>query len=256
MGLDALYDARYSGDYRANLSGYEIARWAALEHFLTRVAPAGTPDMVLDYGAGRGLHVPLWERLFPRSALHFCDIGTVAGERFRAEHPRHGANFHPIRDLRAETGDLRFDLVVSIEVMEHVEDLVAYLADIHRLLKPGGRFVWTTPCANRFSIEHLYAAATGTIDPTPNGSRRWRWEDKTHLRRLTSAEAREAVRDVGFDDVLFRYRAHFFSFVCTYLPTRHLRGLRDRAMLLDYALLRRLPNGASMIGCATKGTAP
>lgn len=256
MALDKIYDARYAGDYRASLSGYEIARWAALEHFLTRVSPAADARRVMDYGAGRGLHVPLWERLFPNAELHFCDIGSVAAKRFREEHPAHVPNFHPISGLRAEAPDASFDLVVSIEVMEHVEELDAYLADIHRLLKPGGRFVWTTPCANRFSIEHLYAAATGTIDPTPNGSRRWRWEDPTHLRRLTSREAEGALAKTGFGEVRFRYRAHLFSFVCTYLPTRHLRGLRDRAMLLDYALFRRLPNGASMIGCAYKKTAP
>ena len=35
----------------------------------------------------------------------------------------------------------RFDLVVSWQVLEHVEDLESTTANIHRYLKPGGRFV-------------------------------------------------------------------------------------------------------------------
>ena len=51
--------------------------------------------------------------------------------------------------------DNKFNIITSIEVMEHVEDLTAYVKDIYRLLKPGGIFIWTTPCANKYSIEYL-----------------------------------------------------------------------------------------------------
>lgn len=39
----------------------------------------------------------------------------------------------------------RFDLVVSIEVIEHVPDKAELLADIWRVLRPGGRLFLTTP---------------------------------------------------------------------------------------------------------------
>jgi len=123
-------------------------------------------------------------------------------------------------------------------------------------LKPGGIFIWTTPCANILSIEHLYSSLTGKIEPTPQGYRRWQWEEKTHLRRLKSREARELLEKQGYGETGFRYRAHFFSFFCTYVLTplfrRRLTRLWEKLMLLDYALFRRLPNGASMIGFARK----
>src|SRR3972149_3002465 len=76
--LTEVYDQRYSGGYRKNLVGYEIARWAALEHFIKRVLKIDNIRTVLDYGAGRGLHVELWRKVFPKANLYYCDISSVA----------------------------------------------------------------------------------------------------------------------------------------------------------------------------------
>jgi SAM-dependent methyltransferase len=44
-----------------------------------------------------------------------------------------------------ELADSSFDCVVCSEVIEHVTDVDGLLSEIHRLLKPGGRAVITTP---------------------------------------------------------------------------------------------------------------
>jgi ubiquinone/menaquinone biosynthesis C-methylase UbiE len=252
ISTKSIYDQRYAGDYREQLSGYEIARWEALEHFISRVLALNSAKKILDYGAGSGLHAALWEEVFPEAELNFCDISSVAMEKFKAKYPRYAERYCLIRDERADFSDNMFDVVVSIEVMEHVQNLISYLQDIHRLLKPGGRFVWTTPCGNLFSIEQVFGALTRKIEPTKEGYRRWKWEEPSHLRRLKSREIGELLQRNGFDDVQFRFRAHFFSFVCTYLPTRKLKWLRERLMTLDYRLFRRFPNAASMVGSARK----
>ncbi len=256
MSISSVYDQRYSGDYRKHLSGFEIARWKALDHFITRVLKIGSAKKVLDYGAGRGLHVKLWEKIFPEAELHFCDISSVAMEKFKAEYPRHMDRYFLASEDQSGCGYNTFDVIVSIEVMEHVEDLDFYLRDISRLLKPGGLFVWTTPCANRLSIEHILSAITGKIERTKEGYRRWTWEDPTHLRRLRSNEIEDLLREKGFSDICFRFSAHIFCFVCTYTPTHWAQNLRNRLMTLDYSLFRRLPNGASMIGGAEKSYRP
>ena len=38
-----------------------------------------------------------------------------------------------------------FDLAVSVEVLEHVEDDEKFVSEVCRVLKPGGRFIMTTP---------------------------------------------------------------------------------------------------------------
>ncbi len=38
-----------------------------------------------------------------------------------------------------------FDCVVSVEVLEHVEEDEAFVREVHRVLKPGGIFLMTTP---------------------------------------------------------------------------------------------------------------
>lgn len=38
-----------------------------------------------------------------------------------------------------------FDVVVAVEVLEHVAEDAAFVREVHRVLKPGGRFLMTTP---------------------------------------------------------------------------------------------------------------
>lgn len=157
------------------------------------------------------------------------------------------------KNNRADFKDGTFDCIVSVEVMEHVTDISAYLLDIFLLLRPGGLFVFTTPCSNRFSIENVYSLLTGKIDATSESYRRWRWEDPTHLRRIRSEEMRQQLQLARFARTIFRFRSHLFSFLCTYLPPiKKLRPARNWLMTLDCTLFRRVPNGAFVLGAAVK----
>jgi len=249
---EAVYDDRYRGAYRKRRSGYEVARAAALEHFVAEVAKVSDARRVLDYGAGAGMHVDIWRRAFPKAELSFTDISQVALDALAEAHPDLAPRAKRIEGGRAPFEDAAFDVVVSVEVLEHVEDLDGYLSDILRLLRPGGTFVWTTPCGNRGSIEHLYSRATGQVQSTPEGYRRWAWEDPTHLRRVRTHELSRRLERVGFIHPVYRLRSHVFSFLCSQTPIRRVRPVAERLMKLDYALLRRLPNGASMLGAATR----
>ncbi|MFR9620602.1 MAG: class I SAM-dependent methyltransferase [Rikenellaceae bacterium] len=41
--------------------------------------------------------------------------------------------------------DATFDCVVSFQVIEHIEDDVRFVSEVYRVLKPGGRFIVSTP---------------------------------------------------------------------------------------------------------------
>ncbi len=258
--LKDVYNKRYLNGYRENLSGYEYARWTALEHFIKLLKLNNfNIKKVLDYGCGSGLHINLWKKVFPLSDLYFCDISSVALENLIRKYPEFKSRCYEIVQNKTVLENNFYDIVVSIEVMEHVEDLNKYLNDIYRLLNPGGSFIWTTPCANKFSIEYIYNKFTNQIEKTSEGYRRWKWEDPTHIRRLRSNEIKDKLQQVGFTNIEFRFRAHFFSFVCTYVfpylirgPFKPLKKFNDKIMILDYLLFRKFSNGASMLGYAKK----
>jgi len=248
------YDERYRAGYREKLSGYEFARWVALDHFFRKVINVTEPKNILDYGCGNGLFYPLLQLLYPHAEIFGADISSVAIEQLQGKYVEFSGRTCVIHKNKTNFADGFFDMVVSIEVMEHVDDLQAYIAEIFRLLKPGGKFIWTTPCGNKYSIEHIYSYAKRLIERTSEGYGRWKWEDPGHLRRLKSDEIEHILLQSGFSGVLFRFRAHLFSFVCTQLRAKKFisETLANKFMMLDYDLFRMLPNAASMIGCATK----
>lgn len=252
--ISQIYNGRYLAGYRSGLSGYEIARWAALEHFFRNVSSCKTPGNILDYGCGNGLFYPLLKTLYPDARIFGADISAVALKQLQLNYAEFEGNTCIISDNTTTFADGFFDMVVSIEVMEHVDNLQAYSAEVFRLLKPGGNFIWTTPCANRYSIEYIYSYAMKLVEITAEGYRRWTWEDPAHLRRLTSSEAEAVLVRAGFNRALFKFRAHLFSFLCTKLrkKKRISEKLANYLMKLDYTFFKHLPNGASMIGCAIK----
>ncbi len=250
--LRNLYNNRYNEGYREEIISYDYARGVALKHFILKTLKIKKKAVILDYGCGSGLFIDLWKEIFPTSDLYFCDLSYNAIEKLTKKYPEFKDKSVEVKENKTSFQDMKFDIVVSIEVMEHVSDLNAYLYDVHRILKKRGIFIWTTPCANSFSIEYLYYKISNQIEKTNEGFRRWKLEDPTHIRRLKSNEVKSKLKKAGFERIGFRFRAHFFSFICSTFFRGFLRKIGQKLMLLDYFLFRSFPNGASMIGCAYK----
>ena len=246
------YDKLYSIDYREELISYEFARIIAVEHFIKKVLRLKNKHAILDYGCGSGLYVGLWKRQFPHADLFFSDISDIGLKKLIKKYPEFSDNCGLIKNSKAPFNNESFEVIISIEVMEHVLNLNNYLNDIFRLLKKGGIFIWTTPCANKLSIEQIYAFFSKNTEKTKEGYKRWKWEAPYHLRRLTTKEIKKKMFKIGFKMVGFRFRAHFFSFICLKIFRGFLRKFGERIMLLDYILFKKFPNGASMIGSAYK----
>jgi len=72
------------------------------------------------------------------------DIASTPIERARSRHP--GVRFERLDDnLGIPAGPGTFDAVWSTEVIEHVLDVGAYLAEVRRVLRDDGLFILTTP---------------------------------------------------------------------------------------------------------------
>lgn len=152
-----------------------------------------------------------------------------------------------------------FDMVSAFDVIEHCDPEAEALAEVNRVLAPGGRFLMAVPAYQ------------------------WAWTDfdvaNGHFRRYTRRRAVAAVERAGFrvERATYAFTSVFPGFVAE----RVARRLRDRkhtsavdvvevpqvprvlhhallaATRVDEALLRRvdLPFGSSVFVAATKVTA-
>lgn len=139
--------ARLAPEYDARWAAY-IERTIGLT--LERL-PAGTHRRVLDVGCGTGaLLAPLAERL-PAAALHGADPSppmlALAAARLPARVTLVAA--------RAEALPYRggiFDLVASTSALHYAADLSAAAAEMHRVMRPGGRLLVTDWSADFLSM--------------------------------------------------------------------------------------------------------
>ena len=66
-----------------------------------------------------------------------------------------------------------FDLVTCLEVIEHVADRAAFLAQVRAVLAPGGLFVFSTPNRTALSYATLIVGAERIARSIPRGAHDW-----------------------------------------------------------------------------------
>jgi SAM-dependent methyltransferase len=123
--------------------------------FAMRVARQRGGARVLDFGCGAG-------RLVQAGLAAGLDMAGAdvyyGGSKTRAEAERLGllgAALREIRDGRLDYATASFDLVVNNQVLEHVADLDAALAEIHRVLKADGAVLSIFPARDVFREGHI-----------------------------------------------------------------------------------------------------
>jgi SAM-dependent methyltransferase len=101
----------------------------------------GLPDgaTLLDVGCGTGGNLPMLARHGTATGVEFFE-GAAQMARDQS-----GCEVHcgPAEDLPIADG--AYDLITMLDVLEHLEDEAPALAEVTRLLAPGGRFLFTVP---------------------------------------------------------------------------------------------------------------
>jgi SAM-dependent methyltransferase len=73
------------------------------------------------------------------------DLSPETISKARKEHPLEGLNFEVGDVTNLPVPDHSYDLFVSLETIEHIEADRAFLSEVLRVLRPGGRFICSTP---------------------------------------------------------------------------------------------------------------
>src|SRR5688572_7417485 len=123
-----------------------LAQW--LEAEARRAATGLGAYRLLDVGCGEKPYAPVFEH-----AAEYVGLDT-------AEHA-HADLVGPIESIPAE--DASFDLVLCIQVLEHVDDPAQGIRELHRVTRPGGR---------------VLLATHGAMVYHPNPVDLWRWTNE------------------------------------------------------------------------------
>jgi SAM-dependent methyltransferase len=120
------------------LFAIDIVRHRAAYAYAIAMAQAETSQRILDLGCGTGYGTSELAEALPQTFA----VDRISPDA-RARHPR--AAF-----IRADAAHLPlrpqvFDMVVSFQVIEHLQDPAPYLRAIAGLLRPGGVALLTTP---------------------------------------------------------------------------------------------------------------
>jgi 2-polyprenyl-6-hydroxyphenyl methylase/3-demethylubiquinone-9 3-methyltransferase len=159
--------------------------------FVLRRVRAG--ERVLDVGCGEG-----------RFAVELAHAGAEVVGIDVAEQPlRRARAMCPDLDLRVVDAegswpldDASFDAVWAGETIEHVADTAAWLSEVRRVLRSGGRLLLSTPDHGRLTLLWLALskrAFDAAFDPRSD-----------HLRFYTRRTLTVLLEDFGFEEVEVR----------------------------------------------------
>ena len=166
---------------------------AEFDRDVTRAAPfAGL--RLLDIGCGGGLLSEPMARLGAGVVGADAAPRNIPVARLHAEQAGLKIDYrHTTAEDLAAAGE-RFDVVLNMEVVEHVSDPLAYLTACQQLLKPGGLMICSTLNRNPKSYLMAIIGAEHVMRWLPKGTHDW-------TRFITPDELYDLIRRAGLDPV-------------------------------------------------------
>lgn len=149
---------------------------------------------ILDIGCGGGLLSEPMARLGAEVVGADAAARNIPVARLHAEQSGLAIDYrHTTAEDMAAAGE-QFDVVLNMEVVEHVADPLAYLTACQQLLKPGGLMIAST--LNRNPKSYLFAiiGAEQVMRWLPKGTHDWK-------KFITPDELYDLIRRAGLDPV-------------------------------------------------------
>ena len=149
---------------------------------------------ILDIGCGGGLLCEPMARLGAEVVGADAAAGNIPVARIHAQQSGLDIDYrHTTAEDLAKAGD-RFDIVLNMEVVEHVADPLSYLTACQQLLRSGGLHICSTINRNPKSFAMAIVGAEYVMRWLPKGTHEW---DKF----ITPDELFDLLRQAGLDPV-------------------------------------------------------
>jgi SAM-dependent methyltransferase len=105
------------------------------------------PEKIFDAGSGFGQYSYFIAKKFPKSEITSVDVKVDYIDDCKYFFSKRGLNNaeFSVADLTKIKFVDEFDFVLSVDVMEHIEDDIGVFRNFHRALKNGGRVLINTP---------------------------------------------------------------------------------------------------------------
>ena len=145
----------------------ELAEWRLFAYYRAiwlRHLPAlgykpSAPLDALDIGCGAGDFIASLQKVYPKSNVIGIDLNRKLVEY--AHQRLDSAEFSQTSAQELPFASSRFDLIVSNQVVEHLPQPERFFAECHRLLRPSGVLMFSTPNLNGLSAKLLGGKWTG-----------------------------------------------------------------------------------------------
>jgi len=123
--------------------------------------PKNKPVRFYDAGAGFGQYSYFILKCFKNSTVHAVDLKRDYMESFARYASKHGWQDFTAKqaDLTAYVPKEKFDLIVAIDILEHIEDDVQVLKNFRKVLGANGKLIISSPSnfdeSAKFTEEHV-----------------------------------------------------------------------------------------------------
>ncbi len=158
---------------------------------------------VVDVGCGGGLLCEPMARLGAAVTGVDASAEAIAVARDHAEIQGLDVSYRAVSAAALVAENAQFDVVLAMEIVEHVADIPAFLSDVAALAKPGALIFLSTLNRTAKSYALAIGAAEYVLRWLPRGTHDWK-------KFPTPAELEAALTDAGLtvvDDTGFSYAA-------------------------------------------------
>lgn len=172
--------------------GFQV-RSMYFQQAVDKIRAGDIPESILDVGSGIGSYVFELSKLFPSASVDGWEI-----DRNKLAFAKKFADELGMSNVRFSYGDItkmskvhaRYNFVLTVDVLEHIDDYTSALRHMYQVLKPGGYLYIHTPSQHQRRFFRVFRS----------------WEHEDHVREGFDPETfGRDLKKVGFSDIHIRH---------------------------------------------------